>query len=40
MGYILENCVTACGDCNFMKRDKNIEIFLNKVKLIYETRIK
>lgn len=39
-GYVYSNCVTACGICNFMKREQNIENFLKQVKTIYETRIK
>lgn len=33
-GYILDNCVPCCEQCNFMKRDFNIKDWYNKMKLI------
>lgn len=33
-GYILDNCVSCCEQCNFMKKDFKIENWYNKMKLI------
>ncbi len=33
-GYLLENCVACCRVCNYMKRTKTVEEFLNHVRLI------
>jgi len=30
-GYILENCVSCCGDCNFMKGELSENEFLQKI---------
>lgn len=34
-GYIIENCRTCCGDCNYMKREYDYGIFMNKIIDIY-----
>jgi hypothetical protein len=34
-GYILENCVSCCRDCNWMKGVLNKEKFFKKIKEIY-----
>lgn len=36
LGYIKENCVSCCWDCNEMKKARNKESFLLKIKNIYE----
>lgn len=38
-GYVLENIVACCKECNFAKHKKNEEEFLDLVKRIYEFRI-
>lgn len=39
IGYIKENCVSCCSDCNYMKH-KMIDVdFLNKIKKIFKNRI-
>ena len=35
-GYILENCLPCCTDCNYMKSNIPHDVFIDKVKLIYE----
>jgi hypothetical protein len=35
-GYYKENVVTACTDCNLMKLSLPVNVFLEKVKIIYE----
>lgn len=35
LGYILDNCVSACLACNIMKHKLNVEEFFLKVKQIY-----
>lgn len=35
LGYILENCVPCCGECNSMKMDLNFDFFINKIEIIY-----
>ena len=35
-GYSLENSVSCCSFCNWMKREYEVDIFINKVKKIYE----
>mgnify|MGYP001576714000 CR=1 FL=1 len=35
-GYVLNNCVPCCGNCNYIKRDKNHEEFLELISKIYE----
>ena len=35
IGYIINNCVPCCPDCNFMKQDMDIGQFLNKIIQIY-----
>lgn len=34
IGYIEENCVTCCTDCNYLKNKRNYKEFLDKIKLI------
>lgn len=36
IGYIKENCVPCCKDCNLAKRTLSKENFLNLIKMIYE----
>jgi hypothetical protein len=36
LGYIKENCVTCCSDCNYLKTDFPISEFFEKIKLIYK----
>jgi hypothetical protein len=36
MGYIITNVVSCCGTCNQMKSNHHIELFLNKINLIYK----
>lgn len=40
VGYIEENCVPCCWDCNKMKQDFSYEHFIKKCKLIYERKFK
>jgi hypothetical protein len=35
-GYILDNCKCCCRDCNFMKNDTPLLIFINKLETIYK----
>ena len=35
IGYVLNNCVTCCKDCNFFKSTRNYADFLNKIYTIY-----
>jgi hypothetical protein len=35
-GYTLENCVSCCEECNFMKRNLNKKEFITKCKIIAE----
>lgn len=35
IGYLLENCRTCCGECNYMKNNYNYEDIFEKFKLIY-----
>ena len=37
-GYAKENCVPCCWDCNEMKKDRTIELFLNQIKKIYHNK--
>lgn len=37
IGYIKENCVPCCKDCNFLKQARAPDIFIEKVKQIYLT---
>jgi hypothetical protein len=39
LGYVLENCVSCCADCNYFKRARNKEAFLEKIARIYKHRI-
>jgi len=39
-GYTKSNCVPCCGNCNQMKMSFDYDYFLNKIKNIYENRIK
>lgn len=36
IGYTMENCVPCCSDCNYAKRDKTTEEFLDHIARIYE----
>lgn len=38
VGYIIENCVSACGRCNFGKQTLSLEKFLEHVEKIYMNR--
>lgn len=40
VGYVLDNCVTACKLCNQIKMDATLEDFLTRVNKIYDKRIK
>jgi len=33
--YTIENCVSCCKQCNYMKRDTSYEQFLEQIKRIY-----
>lgn len=33
-GYHIKNCVSCCGVCNKMKRDQDVDIFLDRCKTI------
>lgn len=35
-GYTIDNVVTCCGDCNYMKRAMSVEAFLCRVKKIHD----
>jgi hypothetical protein len=37
-GYSLENCVTACSTCNWMKSNLNIEEFYSHIENIYKVK--
>jgi len=39
-GYTIDNCVTCCGTCNWMKRTYTQQEFLLKIKLIYDNMLK
>lgn len=39
-GYTVENSVSCCTECNFLKKDYNELEFLNLIKRIYEWKIK
>ena len=34
IGYTLENCVSCCSMCNYMKRGFDVELFLKQIKKI------
>ena len=36
IGYLLENCKSCCGECNYMKREYIYNDVFDKFKLIYE----
>lgn len=36
IGYILNNCVTCCSNCNRMKEKRTKDDFLNRIKKIYQ----
>jgi hypothetical protein len=36
IGYVIENCVTCCRDCNMMKQTETVTDFLNRVFKIAE----
>jgi hypothetical protein len=35
-GYVKENIRGCCGNCNYLKRNYEYELFINKLKFIYE----
>lgn len=35
-GYIIENCVSCCKECNYFKGDRNNKEFIGHIKKIYE----
>jgi hypothetical protein len=39
-GYVSDNIVPCCSDCNLAKRDLSIKAFLELVTLIYNNKIK
>ena len=39
-GYSIENCVSCCSDCNYLKNAMNVNEFLDRIALIYMTCIK
>lgn len=39
IGYVLNNCVPCCRQCNTMKMDYPVDIFLHKVDTIYNKQI-
>lgn len=39
-GYTIDNCVPCCAFCNFIKNNVSYDFFINKIKKIYERRIK
>lgn len=40
LGYILDNCVTCCSKCNYMKQDLQLDDFFNQIQLIYNLHLK
>jgi len=38
--YTLDNIVSCCSTCNFMKNTQTLDIFLSKIKQIYNKHIK
>ena len=36
VGYVIENCNSCCGQCNYMKNDLEYGYFFDKLKNIYE----
>jgi len=36
LGYTLDNTASCCSDCNYMKRDHNLQVFLDHLYKIYE----
>lgn len=39
VGYLVGNCVAACGSCNRAKRAMHVDVFLSLVERIYQHRI-
>ena len=39
IGYILDNCKSCCGECNYMKSTYNYSEFIDKLKKIYDNSI-
>lgn len=39
-GYFLDNCVSCCSRCNYIKSDIHVDEFLKFIKEVYEHRIK
>lgn len=40
LGYILDNCVSCCKQCNFKKGSQNHTFFLQWIKRVYEHKFK
>jgi hypothetical protein len=38
IGYVMDNCLTCCTDCNFLKKDRDYDFFINLIYKIYEHR--
>lgn len=38
IGYIEENCVSCCKECNYMKRDMSVNDFIDHIKKILKYR--
>lgn len=38
-GYIPQNCVPCCTRCNYAKRDMTYQVFLDFIKIVFQTRI-
>lgn len=37
LGYILKNCVPCCKECNFLKNNTNPDLFIERIKKMYNT---
>lgn len=38
IGYIISNCRPCCGNCNYLKRDNEYDVFINKLMQIHTNR--
>lgn len=38
IGYVDNNIVPCCSTCNYMKKDMDVDVFLNLIKIIYKNR--
>ena len=36
-GYVLDNCMACCSECNYMKREYDLQEIVHKMMSIYET---